>query len=211
MKIIFAMILWSATLFSNVHNEYIDMALKELGCEESIASSPSIEATMDHYRGTIAPLYKRYLGTREGYLEIASMFDEKRIPVIFALIPYPESKFNPTIHGYGTAGLWQFGRQSAVNYGLTITKKFDERLDPERSSQAAARYILALHKEFGKWYLADLAYAMGEGKLKKLIAANHSDKLSVLLKDPHCPQGTKAHFAKIILLKATILQNAHKK
>lgn len=211
MKLLFALIFWAVTLFADVQNEYIDMALKELGSDESIGDSSSIQNTLNHYRGTIAPLYKRYLGTREGYLEIASMFDEKQIPIIFALIPYPESKFNPSIHGYGTAGLWQFGRQSAVNYGLTVTKKFDERLDPDRSSQAAAKYILALYKEFGKWYLADLAYAMGEGKLKKLIAANQSDKLSVLLKDPHCPQGTKSHFSKIILLKATILQNAHKK
>lgn len=211
MKLFFPLIFWAVTLFADIQNQYIDMALKELDCTESISDSASIQATIDHHRGTIAPLYKRYLETREGYLEIASMFDEKQIPVIFALIPYPESKFNPSIRGYGTAGLWQFGRQSAINYGLTVTKKFDERLDPGRSSHAAARYLLALYKEFGKWYLADLAYAMGEGKLKRLISANQSEKLSILLKDPHCPQGAKSHFAKIILLKATILQNARQK
>ncbi|MDD2838641.1 MAG: hypothetical protein PHX59_06755, partial [Sulfuricurvum sp.] len=64
--------------------------------------------------------------------------------------------------------------------------------------------FLYLKKEFGSWYLADFAYAMGEGKLQQLIHKNGSKKISVLLKDPHFPSGTKAHFAKTLLLDAKI-------
>jgi membrane-bound lytic murein transglycosylase D len=66
------------------------------------------------------------------------------------------------------------------------------------------RYIKSLKKEFGTWYLADFAYGMGEGTLQRLIQTNGSKKISVLLKDPHFPSGTKAHFAKTLLLDAKI-------
>lgn len=45
---------------------------------------------------------------------------------------------------------------------------------------------------------------MGEGTLQRLIAKNGSKKISVLMKDPHFPSGTKAHFAKTLLLDAKI-------
>jgi hypothetical protein len=45
---------------------------------------------------------------------------------------------------------------------------------------------------------------MGEGTLRRMIQRNGSSKMSVLLKDPHFPSGTKAHFAKTLLLDAKI-------
>lgn len=163
-----------------------------------------LDSTLERYRGTISPLYKRYLATQTDYKRIETKFIEAGIPTFFALIPYAESKFNPSARGYGTAGLWQFTKQSARNFGLTVKKGEDERLDADRSTDAAIRYIKSLKQQFGSWYLADFAYAMGEGKLKKLIAHNGSRKISVLLKDPHFPSGTKAHFAKTLLLQAKI-------
>ena len=94
--------------------------------------------------------------------------------------------------------------QSGRTYGLTIKKGNDERTDICRSTDAAIRYIKDLKKEFGSWYLADFAYGMGELKLQRLIKKNGSKKISVLLKDPEFPRGTKDHFAKTLLLDATI-------
>jgi membrane-bound lytic murein transglycosylase D len=159
---------------------------------------------LDRYRGTIAPLYRRYQATTEELEPIRTKFTEAGIPPFFALIPYAESKFNPNSRGYGTAGLWQFTKQSARNFGLSVTKENDGRFDIDRSTDAAIRYIKYLKKEFGSWYLADFAYAMGEGTLRRMIQRNGSSKMSVLLKDPHFPSGTKAHFAKTLLLDAKI-------
>ena len=124
-----------------------------------------LDATLEHYRGTISPLYKRYETTKEELARIESKFTDAGIPLYFALIPYSESKFNPSAKGYGTAGLWQFSKQSARNFNLSVKKGDDGRLDIDRSTDAAIRYILYLKKEFGSWYLADFAYGMGEGKL----------------------------------------------
>lgn len=184
--------------------EAINLSLQSLQSEELFLETSVLDNTLDNYRGTISPLHRRYLATTEEYGRIEAKFTDAGIPLFFSLIPYAESKFNPSSHGYGTAGLWQFSRQSARNFGLTVTKKYDERLDMERSTDAAIRYIKSLKKEFGSWYLADFAYAMGEGTLRRMIQKNGSRRLSVLLKDPHFPPGTKAHFAKTLLLDAKI-------
>ncbi len=195
----------TAVLYARNDVEAINHSLQSLQSEETLMDTNVLDGTLERYRGTVRPLYKRYLATQTDFKRIEAKFTEAGIPRFFALIPYSESKFNPSSRGYGTAGLWQFTKQSARHFGLKVTKEEDQRLDIDRSSDAAIRYITSLKKEFGSWYLADFAYAMGEGKLKQLIARNKSKKISVLLKDPHFPSGTKAHFAKTLLLEASII------
>lgn len=206
MKSFIVSVLFLCSLILHARNdvEAINLSLESLQSEASLLDTNVLDKTLDNYRGTVSPLYKRYLATTTEYRRIEAKFTEAGIPLFFSLIPYAESKFNPSSRGYGTAGLWQFTRQSARNFGLTVTKGTDERLDMDRSTDAAIRYIKSLKKEFGSWYLADFAYAMGEGTLRRMIQRNGSKKMSVLLKDPHFPSGTKAHFAKTLLLDAKI-------
>lgn len=202
--VLFLSLLLSFTLHARSENEAINLSLASIECEETLPETEILDKTLEPYRKK-SPFYQtRYEATREKYKRIEARFIEEGIPSYFALIPYVESHFNPKARGYKVAGYWQFSKQSARNYGLKVTKEKDERLDPELSTEAAIRYIKSLKEMFGSWYLADFAYAMGEGKLKKLIAQNQSDKLSDLLKDPHFPKGTKAHFATTLLLDAYV-------
>ncbi|MDD5212439.1 MAG: lytic transglycosylase domain-containing protein [Sulfuricurvum sp.] len=196
--------MFSLSIFAQSTAESVDLSLKSLDSDESILDTPVLDNTLDQYRGTIAPLYNRYLDTKKDLAPIEARFREAGIPLFFTMIPYTESKFNPKARGYNTAGLWQFSKQSAKNFGLSVKKGNDGRLDIDRSTEAVIRYIKSLKKEFGSWYLADFAYGMGEGTLKRLIEKNKSKKISVLMKDPHFPSGTKAHFAKTLLLDAKI-------
>lgn len=197
-------LLLSLSLFARTTVESIDLSLKSLECDESILDTAVLDNTLDHYSGTISPLYNRYQATKNDLTPIEAKFREAGIPLFFAMIPYSESNFNPKARGYNTAGLWQFSKQSAKNFGLSVKKGNDGRLDINRSTEAVIRYIKSLKKEFGTWYLADFAYGMGEGTLNRLIQKNGSKKMSVLLKDPHFPSGTKAHFAKTLLLDAKV-------
>jgi Transglycosylase SLT domain len=184
--------------------EALNASLQTLDSPESYDEIQALENIQEGYKTGYVALYKRYQVTQEEYKRVEQKFQEAGIPLFFSLIPYAESKFNPSSRGYGTAGLWQFTTQSGRNYGLTVTKRNDERLNINRSTDGAIRYIKSLKKEFGSWYLADFAYGMGEGALHRLIEKNGSKKISVLLKDPHFPSGTKAHFAKTLLLDAKI-------
>jgi len=191
-------------VYASPSSPALNAALSSIGSEESFEEIKALAEIRDEYATSYTSHYKRYQVTREEYEKVEQKFRKENIPLFFSLIPYCESKFNPRSRGSGTAGLWQFTVRSAKNFGLTVKKGKDQRLDIEDSTDAAIRYIKSLKREFGSWYLADFAYGMGEGKLQRLIEKNGSKKISVLLKDPNFPSGTKSHFAKTLLLDATI-------
>lgn len=191
-------------------NDAINASLEAIGSEESYEQIHPLEGIKERYKVSYNHHLKRYHATKEEHAAIAKQFEEANIPLFFSLIPYCESNFRHEARGYGTVGLWQFSAQSARNFGLSVKKGNDERTNVCLSTEAAIRYIKNLKQQFGSWYLADFAYGMGEGTLKRLIQKHGSKKISVLLKDPAFPRGTKDHFIKTLLLDATIHQSTKK-
>jgi membrane-bound lytic murein transglycosylase D len=175
-----------------------------LGSDESIEEMKTLSRLLQKHEQAYKHHYERYKVTIDEHNAIKEQFDAAGIPPFFSLIPYAESNFKTNAVGRGVAGLWQMCIQTASNFGLKVRKGNDERLDSKRSTDATIRYIKALKEDFGTWYLADFAYAMGEGNLKRMIKRHGSKKISVLLKDPHFPRGTEDHFAKTLLLDAQI-------
>lgn len=72
----------------------------------------------------------------------------------------------------GALGLWQFIAGTATRYGLRVDKVVDERLDPDRATEAAIRYLKDLEAEFGDWFLAMAAYNSGENRVRGAIREN---------------------------------------
>lgn len=99
-------------------------------------------------------------------------------------------------------GIWQFMRPTARNLGLRVDAYVDERRDPVKSTYAAINYLKSLKAEFGKWYLALLAYNCGNGKLRQAIRQAKSDDLAVLI-DPdkkYLSLETRTFIRKILTL-----------
>ena len=69
----------------------------------------------------------------------------------------------------GAKGLWQFMYQTAKKYGLVINSFVDERLDPVKAVDAAARYLSDSYAIFGDWQLAIASYNCGPGNVNKAI------------------------------------------
>lgn len=195
---------FSTTIYANPSTKALDASLASIDSKESYGEIKALFGAQDKYATSYKSYLKRYHATQEEHTVIAKKFKEADIPLFFSLIPYCESNFRNDVRGTNTAGLWQFTAQSGRRYGLFITKNNDERINAHHSTDAAIRYIKDLKKTFGDWYLVDFAYGMGELKLQRLIKKNGSKKLSVLLRDPEFPKGTKSHFIKTLLLDATI-------
>lgn len=83
----------------------------------------------------------------------------------------PESKHkSPPGHPLRSAGLWQFVKQTARNFGLVVNKATDQRLDVPLATDAAMRYLGANKLRFNDWLLAVAAYNQGEGAVQAAIA-----------------------------------------
>jgi len=100
------------------------------------------------------------------------------------------------------AGLWQFMPATAKHYNLTVCNGYDERCDTASSTAAAMNYLNKLHKQFGKWYLAAMAYNCGEGCVENAIKKAGTDELTILTDDTlkYLPKETRDYIKKILLV-----------
>jgi len=93
-----------------------------------------------------------------GFQEILT---KQGLPEELALLPLVESSFeNRSFSKAGAAGIWQFTRSTGRLY-LRVNRKLDDRLDPMKSTQAAARLLNDNYKALGSWPLAITAYNHG--------------------------------------------------
>jgi membrane-bound lytic murein transglycosylase D len=127
---------------------------------------------------------------------------ENNLPEDILWLALVESGFDPTISSpAGAAGLWQFMPEGARIYGLTVDRWIDERLDPERSTVAAARYLADLHTRFGTWELAFAAYNMGYGGLLASIRKyNTNDFWELARLESGMPLETALYVPKIVAM-----------
>ncbi len=80
---------------------------------------------------------------------------------------------------------------TARRYGLRVDQWVDERLDPEKSTAAAAAYLRDLYKQFGSWALAKAAYNAGEVTVLQAIRGVGSRDFWALASSRFLRQETK--------------------
>ena len=81
-----------------------------------------------------------------------------------------ESGLDPKIKSrVGAMGLWQFMPATGRMYGMHVNNDIDDRMDPEMSTDAAAKYLKSLYRMFGNWEVALAAYNCGPGNVRKAI------------------------------------------
>ncbi len=132
---------------------------------------------------------------------IESILKKEGIPDDFKYLALAESGLNPTISSPAKAkGTWQFLTETAKNYGLEVSKYVDERMNVEKATYAACKYLKGAHDKFGSWTLAAASYNMGIGGLNKAIEAQHSNDYFFMNLNPE----TNRYLFRIATLKHLI-------
>ncbi len=104
-------------------------------------------------------------GAWRAYIERS--LTDSGVPVELAALPHVESSYNPKAYSrVGAAGMWQFTRPTGRRY-LRVDHVVDERLDPFKSTRAAARLLRDNHRQTRTWPLAITAYNHGAAGMRR--------------------------------------------
>lgn len=81
-----------------------------------------------------------------------------------------ESNFDPkALSSAGAAGLWQFTKSTAKEYGLEVSSEVDERYHIEKETVAACKYLLEAYDKYGDWMTVAASYNGGQNGISKRI------------------------------------------
>ena len=109
------------------------------------------------------------------------------LPPEIAALPHVESSFQPgAVSKAGAAGLWQFIRATGRRY-LRIDRAVDERLDPYRSTEAAAQLLAYNYRLLGTWPLAITAYNHGAEGMRRAREQVGSDDIVQIVRHYRSP------------------------
>ena len=100
---------------------------------------------------------------------IEEIFERHRLPLALTRLPFVESLFQWNARSSAAAGgIWQFVPATARLY-LEMDLEVDERFDPLRASDAAARFLAGNHQALDSWPLAITAYNHGRYGMQRAV------------------------------------------
>ena len=137
----------------------------------NIAYNPALESVIKHYLKSRKRSTETLINRSQYYFPMfEEVLDKHNLPLEIKYLAVVESALKARAKSsVGATGLWQFMFSTGKQYGLEVSSYVDERCDPLRSTNAAAKYLASLYKTFGDWDLALAAYNSGPGNVTKAI------------------------------------------
>src|SRR6266550_155748 len=180
---------WAGTIEESVG---LNPLAPDLG-DYPVVMNDDVRYFLDRFTGSRRMVVEMWMSRSGQYLAmIREVFRNQGLPTDLAFTAMIESGFNPrAVSRVGAKGLWQFMASTARRYGLRVDRWVDERLDPEKSTVAAARYLNDLYVRYGSWELAQAAYNAGEVKIDKAIRGTGSTDFWDLSRSKYLKRETK--------------------
>ncbi|NLO72387.1 MAG: transglycosylase SLT domain-containing protein [Porphyromonadaceae bacterium] len=180
--------------------------LRKLPHEIEMPFNSAVKSFIEIYTQKSRRQVENLYGLSSYYMPIfEEALEAQQIPLELKYLPIIESALNPrAVSRAGATGIWQFMIATGRMYGLEVNSLVDERMDPYKSSQAAARYLKDLYNIFSDWHLAIAAYNCGPGNVNKAIrrAGGKQDFWAIY---PYLPAETRSYLP--IFIAANYVMN----
>lgn len=162
--------------------------------------NPEVERWIRFFSQNHSSYIKLWLKRSYRYFPIMEdIFNSQSLPKELVFMSLVESSLSPkAVSSAQAVGYWQFIKPTGLEFGLRINSWIDERKDFYKSTQAAAKYLQYLYKEFGDWLLSMSAYNMGENRLRKLVGKYQTRNFWLLYKKTDFPKETALYIPKIL-------------
>ena len=137
----------------------------------SFANHPRVQYYLNYFQGISRTGLSVFLARGARYEPmIRRQFEAEGLPGDLGYLALIESGYsNEAVSRSHAVGMWQFMKGTARGYGMRVDTWVDERRDPVKATEAAARYLHHLRDRFGSLYLAAAAYNAGAGKLSRSL------------------------------------------
>ncbi|TDL99710.1 MAG: lytic transglycosylase [Flavobacteriaceae bacterium] len=177
-----------------IDQELLDSRLKKI--DQKSVLSLRYNSTVHQYverNLRMGEHYGKVLGLAEFYFPLfEEIFAKYGVPKELRYLAVVESNLNPVAGSKaGARGLWQFMYATGSMYGLKSTSYVEDRYDPIKSTEAAAKYLKSLYNQSGEWDLALASYNCGYGNVLK--AQRSSGKKSYWDIRPWLPKETQGY------------------
>jgi len=141
----------------------------------------------------------RIIGLGELYFPIfEETFSKYEVPLELKYLAVVESALNPNAKSRaGAVGLWQFMYRTGLLYDLNVTSYVDDRRDPYKSTEAAARHMRDLYDIYNDWALVLAAYNAGAGRINRAVL-NSGGKTNYWEILPYLPAETRNYVPAFI-------------
>ena len=141
--------------------------------------------------GQYFPLFEKYLALYN-------------LPQELKYLAVVESGLNPkAISRARAVGLWQFMPATGRYFGLHNNWYIDDRMDPEKSTEAACKYLSQLYNMFHDWELVLAAYNSGPGNVRKAIRrSGYKKKFWEIYR--YLPRETRSYLPQFVAIAYTI-------
>ncbi|MES2123214.1 MAG: LysM peptidoglycan-binding domain-containing protein [Gemmatimonadota bacterium] len=138
---------------------------------EAYADQPRVQYYVDFFASRIHDRFQIWLTRMPRFEAYArERLAAQGLPSDLVYLALIESGFSTSAVSRAAAvGMWQFMPATGRGYGLRIDSWVDDRRDPVKATDAAARHLKDLTDRFGSHYLAAAAYNAGAGRVGRSL------------------------------------------